>query len=158
MDTETSRQAFSGSSSRAVLTVSYGKLLTSLDPRLLFVYVRGKESLVRTVCACVKNPVSQRNSSGPRICSGGTDMLAGLFRCRRLYGPPSAWTPGPSTLGCLDPRSNYPRVDGPPRSMYTRVDGLLPGWLDPPLVANFLTSQNICASLLPSHSLARIRG
>ena len=27
----------------------------SLDPRLLF--VRGKESLVRTVCACVKNPV-----------------------------------------------------------------------------------------------------
>ena len=27
----------------------------SLDPRLLFVC--GKESLVRTVCACVKNPV-----------------------------------------------------------------------------------------------------
>ena len=25
-------------------------------------------------------PVSQRNSSGPRICSGGTNMLAGLFR------------------------------------------------------------------------------
>ena len=84
-----------------------------------------------------------------------------MYRCRRLYGPPSAWTPGPSTLGCLDPRSNYPRVDGPPRSMYTRVDGPLPGWLDPPLVADFLTSQNVRASLYlapASHSLGRIRG
>ena len=67
----------------------------------------------------------------------------------------AVWTPGPSTLGWLDPRPNYPRVDGPPRSMYTtcRVDGPLPGWLDPPLVAQF-SSQNVRASLLLSHTLA----
>ena len=42
-------------------------------------------------------------------------------RCRRMVGPP----------GWLDPRSKYPRTNGPGVQQSYRMFGLLPGRMDP---------------------------